>query len=315
MKRFSTFILLALCACSGAQAAPSLFLNVGTISGPTNIVANIFKNEAVFDLYPTLTNGISLASDPYTGQLFQTHTTEYWTNTAGGVMSGQPGFDFLDFGSRGAVPSLTFDNAGLIQAFDVPVSGFYFIAGSAGELEPTQLMPAGVNAPVPSDVVVSAASIQNTGTMQVGDNGLLQLTGKNVVLSGGTLLAGTVDESPSDPEATMARGLQNGLINGGTLYPAFAPPVDVYDIYWGYTNGASFNGDLEDLADTYVSPSEVELAAEAPIIFGSRNGTLEGEFLADAGGIYAVDVFPLSGGLISLNGVTAPTRVILCPTF
>ncbi len=278
MKRLDLTLLLAFSVGGAVHGGPSIFLNLNPLTTQTNVVASTFVNRSVIDFVPLATNiSITLYTDPFSDQLFQTHQTKYWTNAVNGSMVGQPGWEFCDFDTSGKQPSVVFNNAGLIQAYDLPMLGFQvyqFQTGNAPTLYPTSLTPIGINGIVPSSTLISAQRVENTGTIQVGDQGLLQISGQNLQLGTGTLLAGTVDEDPSDSEATMARGLQVAYISG-SLYYFYSPPVDVYDIFWGATNSENFTDNLEGLSSVYSGPTDVYIYDDM-IFLGSRNGTVEG---------------------------------------
>jgi hypothetical protein len=288
MKRHCLSLCLVLCL--ARCAAASDFINNLIMTNRSNIDATVFVNDRTifFDL---------LALDTVQSVdsvLFQTRDTLYYTNNVNGLLMAQPGFNFETVTATGAHAADSFNNAGLVIAVDAPVVSFYLSEGTIPVLLPASpALSPGYNVPVAGAILVSAADIINSGTMLVGDIGLLQLNGTTLQLSG-ALGAGTVSEL--DTNMTLGRGIvENG--SATAFYPFFAPPKGVYDLAWGVTNGASSSNNLPEIAiDLY----EMLYGYDYPIYLpyptlGSRNGTLYGDILSalPAPGIVPEDITPI----------------------
>src|SRR5438045_3621199 len=89
MKQFLISVWLSLFSVLGAWAADPIFINDSAINSPPDtapvIDAVAWINRAVFNLI-TVSSGIPLA--------YESQHTLFFTNTAGGVMNGDPGFRF-----------------------------------------------------------------------------------------------------------------------------------------------------------------------------------------------------------------------------
>ncbi|MGA3181093.1 MAG: hypothetical protein ABSF38_12175 [Verrucomicrobiota bacterium] len=248
MKNTTLALLSLLCLGGPALAGTSrLYLNVGTVNQVTNIDATTFENEGNFDLdgISTLDGEIIITEGQLEGSPYDTQNTEHWINTDSGIMFAEPGFIFDDATPAGRHPSKSFYNAGKISGLDTPAEGIeVIISGNSVVVEPPTLAAIGENAAIASLLQVTATNITNSGSMEVGNLGRLTLSGQNVNLATGALIAGTT--SDTDTNASDGRGVIGGVIIKNVLYEEFTPPAGVYDLYWGVTNNEPI--DLPDLS-------------------------------------------------------------------
>ena len=179
MKHFLRIAILSLALPAVLAANPSpIYVNMGIVSSVSNIDAVIFDN------------GIGATFEAGTGLLpFITRDTLYWTNQ--GTMLGEPGFAFNTTTATTQHSAATFYNTGSIVVIDEPAVPEYVenTAGTAFEQFPPESGPLG------SSITVNATNIVSSGSLLVGQAGLLQLTGNNVDLSGGFVGAGYPSDS------------------------------------------------------------------------------------------------------------------------
>lgn len=190
------------------------------------IDANVWINDATFDNI--------LTTYPY-----DTTSTVIFSNNAG--MSGQVGFRFdtVDEVKGQRRPQSIFYNHGTIAGLDSPLQFFNPFFGSGG------FLGFGPTTTPASYLLVSATNIINSGgTLQVGNVGLMRLSGKNVDLSNGTLVAGDISDNNTNLlvssgfffnviGSTTGRGIMDYLGN------AYVNPPQVFDLYWGSTPSGS----------------------------------------------------------------------------
>jgi hypothetical protein len=205
-------------------------------------VSNI--DAVIFD------NGIGATFEAGTGLLpFITRDTLYWTNQ--GTMLGEPGFAFNTTTATTQHSAATFYNTGSIVVIDEPAVPEYVenTAGTAFEQFPPESGPLG------SSITVNATNIVSSGSLLVGQAGLLQLTGNNVDLSGGFVGAGYPSDSYVLTEYNTTGGggtyeLDSFVDTSTSEY--FVNPPTVYDLVWGVTNG--FQQDVS-AGSWYLSPT------------------------------------------------------------
>jgi Divergent InlB B-repeat domain len=261
MKRATLTLLSILGLSATAFAQSQLYLNVGTVNSPTNIDATTFENVSYFaiDGVTTVDGVTEITGGQLEGKPFETQDTLNWINTDSGVMVAQPGFIFEAITSKTIHPSASFYNAGSITALDTPAEGVLLETTAAGFIvEPPGLTPLGLNTAIPSLIQINATNITNPGTLTVGDFGLLSISGENVNLANGALIAGT--SSSTDTNATGGRGVLYGITNGTALSEFYTPAAGVYDIYWSFTNDQTIN-----LATLAADLSELNLGEPATL--------------------------------------------------
>ncbi len=191
--------LLALSLAREAQCSDPLYQNdsivsyPGTVSTPPDIAATNFVNNSIFTINYTTLNSV-------TG-LFRTSDTANYTNT--GAMSCNTGFGFENSSSvSGNVsPSANFYNQGSVNcgsgtAF-TDIGGLLFF--SVGQC------------------LVNATNIVNPGVITASLDGLIQLDGKNVDLSRGSVNIG------ADPtgSSVFASGAGTFGLNTNLWFPSF----------------------------------------------------------------------------------------------
>jgi hypothetical protein len=191
---------LAVCLFRGFStdaATTPVYENRGSVDTPV-IDATVFLNRAVFEA--------NTFDQPY-----DTQNTLYYTNFAGGTISGSGGFRFEYVnGSNGVRKAASsFVNNGSIS-FDS--GGFNSFFGS----EDGSIFGAGA---ATSWLIVNATNIVNRGALSVDPNGLLQLRGKEVSLGRAGIRAG------SDPFAPIPQGSTFGMY--------YRNDAGVSDLYWG----------------------------------------------------------------------------------
>lgn len=334
MKPINLTLLLVLAAgrCWAAAGEPSYINNV-LLTTRTNIDANVFINNGV--IYYDL-----LSSAMVDTELFQTRDTYFFTNN--GPMLAQPGFYFDTVTAKGDFPASSFDNTRSITAVDAPPVAFYAIGATSLLIIPSQppgnggtgvvgggtaplliLGGQGTNTPVPSGLVVNATNIVNTGQMAVGDLGVLTLSGANINLNNGNLIAGTISEV--DPNATAGRGITAGYVIGSGVVDAFSSPAaDVYDIYWSIANNSSEVDDIEEVQSGLENPLlglplEIEtsfpwLGLNGTVEGGSRNETVEGRNLITQP-VAPGYVFPMNLPILLTNTPPVVTSPPVTPIF
>lgn len=181
------------------HAADSVWMNGGTLTTPPQI-----------DATNVINTGIMSFSMPDLYTPFETSDTLNYTNS--GTMISAPGWRFnlapLNNGVRKPCANFVNLNGGLVEGVD-GVAGF-FIVGIPGS-----------SATTPSYLWVSATNIVNKGTLVVGANGWMQLSGSNVNLS------------RSGVEVTQIQPLGSYNVSGSTNY---WPETGIHDAWWEQTN-------------------------------------------------------------------------------
>jgi hypothetical protein len=162
-------------------AAAAATLPLFENNGTINGATNI---DAVAVVNRGTINATTAAVD---GLPFKTRNTSFVTNQSSGVLNGDVGFQFQLYTNNTSTQAVNFVNHGTI------VGGTHLI--------------------------VNATNITNSGSLAVGPNGLVRLTGKSVDLSRSALLAGGGNTS-------FPRGTGPG---SGTFINA----PGVTDLYWG----------------------------------------------------------------------------------
>src|ERR1035437_8589468 len=179
---------------------------------PPVIDATAFDNENQFTI-----NFTAATANP---EIFETWNTVNYTNkglmvassavsTTGILLSTAPGCGFLfDTQTTNVIPRKmagTFYNPGTIRCASINDSGFIFGVG---------------------EFIVSATNIVNSGTVDVGVDGLMQFTGQNVDLSRSTL---NMEGGGANVFGTGVIGLNvNTVTNGNTIYidtPGWDPSI------------------------------------------------------------------------------------------
>jgi hypothetical protein len=265
MKRFIITALLGLGLCSVGVAAPSaVYQNFGVTTNTPTIDANIFYNAGTFftftDFDVTSVNPTTTAfesSIPYS-----TSDTLYYTNTTSGTIEGTPGFLFDTVTPTWRYSAASFDNEGVITAFDVAAVPETY-ANSVGFLPAVDYSQV-----LASQALFDCTNIVNAGTISVGNGGLLQMVGSNINLVNGALVAGAVNTGGGNGlefdslDTTGNNGL--GFYAGAADVGFFVNPPGVYDLFWGVTNGGT-------LALDQFNPPETTL-----IKVGARDGITGG---------------------------------------
>ncbi len=192
------------------RATDAIYQNYGYVTNPPSVDATNFYNQGTF------TNFITTLP-------WDTQNTLYFTNR--GIMSGSCGFRFDDASPTGRKAAAVFNNHGNISGLDdgVLFSGQAFGGVFGGSL--TTLA---------SYALVSATNIINDGVLSVGDVGLLRLTGKNINLTRGALVAGNLSDQASSI-FNLASG--NFFFSGS----AYINPIGVDDVYWGVNAGGKLD--------------------------------------------------------------------------
>ena len=251
-----------------------IYQNFAVITQAPVVDALVFYNQGEFDIEtvtsfsPTnLTTG--LYENGYNPIPFMTKDTLDWTNSSSGLMLGTPGFRFDTGTSTSRHSASSFLNAGTVAGFDV--EGFPYLYSVPGS---TVFVPVpAASQPIASQVLVLATNIVNSGAMSVGNAGLLSLAGDNVTNAYGTLAAGfvsTVGETNFEEDATGLQGQDEALLeNNGPYY--FFSSLDVYDLFWGVTNGesvsmAGLSTDLPEGIPNYLSGERGLLGFGVPFI-------------------------------------------------
>ena len=165
-----------------------------------------------------------------------TTSTTAFTNAVGGLLSGEPGFQFDTGLPATRQPANFFYNAGTVEAFDTIAPLDLEVTPSAGDPVTAD------NQPIPSQILVTATNIINTGSMAVGNCGLLRQTGNNVTNAYATLVAGAVGTVNSSELAIDDQLLSDTALQGQDDWEAYAGQYfylsspNVYDLFWGVTN-------------------------------------------------------------------------------
>jgi hypothetical protein len=261
MKRYIAKVLLGFSLCQGALGGPSpIYQNYGVVTSPPVVDAIVFYNEGAIvinNVFNLTNNNVESALFGFgaTTFPFMTKDTAAFTNTSSGTLSGEPGFQFDTGTSTSRHSASVFFNAGTVEGIDT-------IAPLDLEVIPNAADPITVdNQSIPSQVLVLATNIINTGAMSVGNCGLLRQTGNNVTNAYATLVAGAVATVNSTLLTTDEQLLSDTGLQGQDDWEAYAgqyyfvPSPNVYDLFWGVTNALTLNvaglsEDLEDLAES-----------------------------------------------------------------
>ena len=236
MKRLivTALISLGLGAGTWANATQEIYLNYGYLTNPPTVDAKIFLNQGTiaFNTVTVNSNFVYPVGDSagFNSLPFSTRDTLYYTNATSGVLAVTNGFEFANITASGLHSADSFVNHGFITGFDYPAIVDTY-ATSAG----TTAIPAG-SVPVPSQLQVLATNIVSDGTLAVGAYGVMTLTGANVNVGNGALIAGAVNTGGSatanfDPLDTTGEGNNINHFPGGF----YVNPPGVYDLYWGVT--------------------------------------------------------------------------------
>jgi len=245
MKKFLQ-AMVAMVATVGAAwgGVQPTFDNRGVLTTPIDINATHFNNYGVIE-FSLFNNSSNLSfngsvANVIAGKVYNTHNTLYFTNAASGLMVGEPGFRFDDETTAGAVrPARSFANAGDIIAQDFPTivsDGILTVPGNNNGVA----YPPGGRA-LPSRLVINAQNVASSGTLQVGNVGLLSLTGRNVNLDYGILAAGTVSDSDTNSLFLNTASAEQYVWDPAFAHLFTADSEDVYDLEWGATNGLPYD--------------------------------------------------------------------------
>jgi len=236
MKRLIIITWLALGFGFGVCAAPQqIYVNYGVVTNAPQVDATSFLNEGTisFNTVTVNSNYVYPVGDSagYNSIPFSPRDTLYYTNTSSGIIAGTNGAIFETVTSTTIHNAASFANDGLITGFDFPAIVDIF-STTAG----TTAIPEG-SLPVASIVQVLATNILNDGTMAVGNAGALKMTGSNVNLQNGNLIAGAVNTGGGngveyDPLDTTGGGTTVNVFGDSAYY---VNPPGVYDLYWGTT--------------------------------------------------------------------------------
>jgi len=165
MKRLFSLGLLSVAGAASAATVP-IFINESPLvlpdAGLPTINAQAFVNQSTISVSPftfTFSLGAGTFGLTTAGSLpFETFNTLFYTNEASGVMSGFPGFRFMNTSGRTRRPALWFVNEGAIT--------------TGGYLE------------------VKAENILSTGPLDSSAGGLVRLVGKDVDVTRSRLRTG-----------------------------------------------------------------------------------------------------------------------------
>lgn len=170
MKRIITFFLSLIVSVPVGRATDALFFNAGTITNAIPIDATTFLNLGTF-------------TNIFTSELpYDMSNVRFFTNR--GTMSGSVGFKFDNvdtaLGTRRPLVNFYNGNGANISGIDADLSTSSFFT--------LNNLFNGFGAA--SFVKISATNLVNRGNLSVGTIGLMQVSGKNVDLSRGSLSAG-----------------------------------------------------------------------------------------------------------------------------
>jgi len=233
MKRALLAVIMGLAICQASYGTDPIYINYGRITNAPTVDAFAFCNMGEFDTtYSSVTSGGSVSGGVSVyDAIYQTQNTHYYTNS--GIMIGSTGFRFdtLSADKKGMysrTPAMVFTNSGSITAVDgydsstLDYYGYDYYDS------------------ISSYLLVSATNIANTGTMTVGDGGIMEISGKNVDLSTGTLIAGSPDSDNESYYNGTYYYWGRGYTLTNTVYVNANGVNDLYaDMFWQYT-------DLED---------------------------------------------------------------------
>jgi hypothetical protein len=190
-------LVLAIGGATGSAQTAALYQNDGVVQCPPDIPPQIdavtFINNNVFN--------ISYTNTYANAQRFKTANTLYYTNTVNGRITVNPGIEFntgpTGFGFRQMAQS--FHNEGVITAES--------LSNIITVVNPSLLFPFGV-----PQIIIDAANVVNTGTLNVGYDGLCKIHGQDLDLS---------------------RGAINLTSAGINLFNGFSFNSGYFDGYWG----------------------------------------------------------------------------------
>ncbi len=173
MKQLLISAWLSLSSVLAASAADRIFINDAAIVSPPDqapvIDAISWLNRGLFSITSPSLLGIPLA--------YESQHTLFFTNTAGGVMTGDPGFRFFqNVGSRRLWMD-TWTNSGPITTDHLNIFGSGLGIFSVFDSQASVLM-------------VRSTNIASTGPLRSGAHGLIHLEGKNVNLKRNALWTG-----------------------------------------------------------------------------------------------------------------------------
>jgi hypothetical protein len=256
MKRFITTVFLVLGFSHAAWAGTASpitpeYFNYGIVTNAPDVDAFAFYNAGDFEIETvssfSVTNKNNIFGNGYSYLPFLTKDTLYFTNTVSGFMSAEPGFQF-DTGTSTLRHSANFVvNQGSMLGIDGEAVDYITGNGAGSEWIPV----AADNQPIASQIVVVASNIINSGSMSVGNAGLLSMVGSNVNTAFGSLTAGVLGTVDPNFDYTSDITALQGEYNYNIGLPAkqyfFVPSTGVYDLFWGITNG--FNENVEAISD------------------------------------------------------------------
>lgn len=236
IKRYVTSIFATLvCGFSAAASPAALYQNTGYITNAPVINALTFINSGEFEPVIALSNishGENLDVEAQTP--FATQSTHNYTNT--GVMIGQPGFLF-DLGTTTARTNANwFYNVGQITAVDTQTPpDVVSYSGSPFEYQP------GTGLAYPSQIFIHATNIYNgpNGYIAVGENGLLEMHGKNITNYNSALVAG--DLTGNDPYDEAAIFQEPFTFQPNSTAQYFTAPGTFFDLWWGDNVAGTMN--------------------------------------------------------------------------
>jgi hypothetical protein len=176
MKRWFLSIL-ALFSVAGIALGQRAWVNNELVIGAPQIDAETFVNNGIMEVFLTnLTINI---------QLFDTSSTLNFTNSASGVMEGQPGFRFDTappfVGVRRRASSFFNDGFINVGSFTNRLNQ-NFLSIFAPIIGGTIVLNSGL-----SEMVADATNLVNSGNVNIGVDGLLSFKGNNVDLTRGAI--------------------------------------------------------------------------------------------------------------------------------
>ena len=242
MKRILTIFVSVILGGTVFAASP-LYFNAGVVTNTPQIDATNFFNVGTFT---TFTSEL-----PYS-----TRNTRYFTNR--GVINGSVGFQFdtvldtLSTPPRRPLVSFFNANGASIIAEDSGVTAFITTAGN------------GSGAFGPSFLKVAATNLVNHGALEVGTVGLMQLTGKSIDLSRGSIAAGQAGDNAT-----------NIFFNNNFFFldGRYVNPYGVEDIYWG---AGPFMINVENNPNFFYFPPNGVLTPDHLVQVRSSAGVLGG---------------------------------------
>ena len=303
MNRFMKWPLfcgwLALALVRPVLAADSTYVNNGIVSYPGTqsyppvIDATNFVNNGSFTINFTSIDVETSLVQPF----YETSDTQNFTNNGSGVMMTDTGFRFDNQPSSAGTRTMSanFFNAGYISCASVNnlTDPFAGLLGSALGY---------------AQCLINATNIVSPGTLDVGVDGLIQVSGQNVDLSHGLLnveggganafgigLAGFLNTNYWDPNAYLG---PNTAISA--FIPIFSPKPYFFAGYFGYeylTNSTAYIKIDQGISNNIIravfiednSPANINYNVyfdTANIGFGNGSVTIEwiGSFLDAASG-------------------------------